>query len=123
MDKTYIPKTVPEAMQFWDEHLSEQDKQYVRDAKLDEHGNFHGLAHMGLRNAWNLWGTQEDKPRDLFDFFCHNGLPCNPMEPCAPGDDISSILSTCYWHHIHGADIDPLSLIPSYVEYWKKPQG
>lgn len=123
MDKNYIPKTLEETIQYFDEHLSEEDKTSLKKEGLkqkDGHKFNFSLGHMGLRNAWNLWGSQPGKPNDLYNYFCSIGLPHKEGTPCAPGDDIGAMISTAYVSHLLGVPYDPLEDVKFYVAFWSE---
>ena len=120
-DWSSVPKDLKEAMTYLDESLPEDVKEefknykddpqnlIVGDVKLEDHFACYIIASMGLRNSWGLWS---DSP--IAHWFRKRGVWM--------GDDLSAVISTAYYHHIHGYEVDEDWVENErkyYDSYWK----
>jgi ferritin len=67
---------------------------------------------MYIRNEWNLWGTQDYKSFDLYNWFVERGI--------SHADDMYSIIMKATWCKYHNVEYDLQQDIAMYKEFWSK---
>jgi len=109
-DESYIPSTLEDSIQHLDKLLEKDTIEKIQSASEDEINQFHMGLGMWMRNNWGLW-----KGSDLAKWFNTKGI--------THADDMSGIIITSYWRHLHNKPIDLDSQINSYKEFWLKTIG
>jgi hypothetical protein len=104
--RPYIPSDLNECLAYLDSTITPSNLDtLVRWNEQDM-----SRAHMGLglwmRNNWGLW-----KGSRLSEWFNKHNI----WHP----DDMSGIILTSYWRHIHNQPIELDAQIGEYIEYWK----
>jgi hypothetical protein len=102
------PTTIEEAVLLLDKVLEDSTKQKVLTMTEDEFiSNSHFGLGMWIRNNWGLW-----RGGKLAKDFNRKGI----FHP----DDMSGIILTCYYRHIHEQDWKLDEQIAFYQEYWNQ---
>lgn len=106
-DLKYKPKTLDEAILQLEKIHDDTTKQKILAMTEQEFmGNSHFGLGMWLRNNWGLW-----KGGELAKHFNSIGI----YHP----DDMSGIILTSYYRHLHGQDRALEKQIEFYQDYWK----
>lgn len=103
------PKTLEGAVDFIVNQMSDDEKKFVLT-----HGatQLHMTVGMALRNEWNLWGTQEDKPKWLHDHFVKRfGLGI--------ADDMSCLILEGVEARVQGRDPRYDDSVMKFRRFWK----
>jgi hypothetical protein len=68
---------------------------------------------MAMRNGWNLWGVQKDKPTTLRDHIVERfGV--------SHGDDLSGMVLKGVSAKLNGFEYNPNAAAQYYIDYWAK---
>lgn len=102
-----VPTTLQECFAALERELSAEDLQEFRDTPEPELARFHLGLGMGLRNRWGLWGGSP-LARHL------GGLGL--QHP----DDMSGLILTSFWRHLHGVPLDVEGQVAAYQLYWEE---
>jgi hypothetical protein len=109
-DKKYEPKNLDEAISQLDILFSDKDKEEIFDmTEMEYTTNSHFSTGLWIRNNWGWWSDQ-----DLTKYFNELGI----YHP----DDMSGIILSCYYRHLHSQDYKLDNLVKHYQDYWKKSQ-
>lgn len=104
------PATLEEAVSSIVDSLNEEELAYVRKEGAS---SLHMSAGMAMRNGWNLWGTQPDKPTALREhFIAQFGL--------GHADDMSGMILDAVTAKVSGLELVPSIAAKHYHDYWKK---
>ena len=101
-----VPTTLQECFVALERELSPEDLQTLRDTPEAEMARFHLSLGMGLRNRWGLWGGSP-----LAQHLAGLGL----RHP----DDMSGLILTSFWRHLHGVPLDVEGQVAAYQRYWE----
>ncbi|MBK7142758.1 MAG: hypothetical protein IPH75_11835 [bacterium] len=103
--QSYVPVDLDDCLAYLDTTLTPTVIDTLRAWKEEDLS----LAHLGLglwlRNDWGLWHGSR-----LAKWFNAQGI----FHP----DDMSGIILTSYWRHLHDVPIQLDSQVASYVAYW-----
>ena len=110
IDKDYKPKNLNEAIAQLDILFSDTTKNQINNMTEEVYlANSHFSTGMWIRNNWGLW-----KGKELAKYF--NGLGI--YHP----DDMSGIILTSYYRHLHNQDLKVDEQIKYYQDYWRNTQ-
>ena len=110
IDKDYKPKNLNEAITQLDILFSDTTKSQVNNMTEEEFiANSHFSTGMWIRNNWGLW-----KGKELAKYFNDLGI----YHP----DDMSGIILTSYYRHLHNQDLKVDEQIKYYQDYWRNAQ-
>lgn len=102
--KNYIPKSLEEAVSQLDVLFSDSTKNKINDMTEDEFlANSHFTTGRWMRNKWGLWSGKK-----LGEYFNNLGI----YHP----DDMSGIILTTYYRHLHNQDLKVEEQIEYYME-------
>ena len=107
-DDNRVPKDLTEAVEHLEETLDDVERAVVmrmsdeRDMCLYHHG-----SGTSMRNGWGLWTGSR-----LKDWFNAQGI--------YHADDMSGIIMTSLWRHMHGVAVDVAGQVAYYQAYWRK---
>lgn len=105
--EAYIPVDLEDCFVELRRRLSQEVLRDMRDAKeQDMLGYHHGLG-TGLRNDWGLWRGSR-----LSAYFNRLGI----QHP----DDMSGIILTSFWRHLHEISLDVEGQVVVYRDYWAR---
>ncbi|MFZ1685684.1 MAG: DUF6794 domain-containing protein [Candidatus Zixiibacteriota bacterium] len=104
--RPYIPSDLNDCLAYLDTTLTPVDLDSLRQWHEDEMPRAHMNLGLWLRNNWGLW-----KGSRLSEWF-------NKHDIWHP-DDMSGIILTSYWRHLHNRPIELDAQIAGYIEYWK----
>ena len=79
----------------------------IQDGKEADMIQYHMGLGMWIRNNWGLW-----KGLRLAKWFNTQGIEVP--------DDMSGIILTSFWRHLHGKPIQLDEQVKVYRDYWKK---
>jgi hypothetical protein len=91
-DPPRIPATLEECFTLLDETVSAEDIAHLRSIPEGDMIQYHFSVGMSLRNGWGLWAGSP-----LAQWFNERGV----QHP----DNMSGIILTSYWRHLHGEPI------------------
>ena len=110
--KTHVPGTLEDCFVSIDYLLSPKAKQEIIDSDNEKFMNqFHHVFGRHIRNEWGLW-TGDTK---LFAWFKSIGLN--------HADDMSGVILTSYWRHLHNKSLDIEGQVKYYQNYWESKEG
>ena len=92
-DKSFIPKTIDEAIDCIVNSLHPED---IENIKKRESGDYHFSIGMFLRNNWNMWDNATPMSIDFqnrFKLFGH-------------GDDLSGVILEGVWAKVNNKDVN-----------------
>ncbi len=108
--KNYKPKNLEEAITQLDILFLDSTKNQIIDLSEQEFlARTHFFTGMWIRNNWGLW-----RGGKLAKYFNNLGI----YHP----DDMSSIILTSYYRHLHNQDLKVEEQIKFYQDYWKELQ-
>lgn len=87
---TFIPTTIDEAFMVLDRTITDEDKEYIKNAG---HVSLHHTLGRWIRNNWKLWEENETVLKRIFK-------EMNITHP----DDISDYIIKWYIQHLNGND-------------------
>jgi len=109
-DNINIPKDLESAFAELNKILPPHDIKTIKKGTEDDTNKYHHSLGRGMRNNWMLWeGTNE-----LCMYFHKLGI--------THADDISGIILTSYYRHLHNQSLDIKEQVKIYLDYWKMQQ-
>jgi hypothetical protein len=103
----YIPADLEDCFVQLERLLPKDVIREMRDAKEEGMVGYHHGLGTGLRNDWGLWRGSR-----LSAYFNELGI----QHP----DDMSGIILTSFWRHLHGVPLDVESQVAAYQVYWRR---
>ncbi len=105
------PETLEEAIDFiYDSLTSEEKKNFKDNGGLSK---LHASLGLNLRNAWNLWGSQPDKPTTLKDHF-------REVYSLGHADDMSGMILGGVDDKLNQKETDPVRRAAGFKAHWTK---
>jgi hypothetical protein len=102
-----VPQTLEECFVSLQGMLGEErTKDFWRLAECELPKCHHALGRR-IRNAWGLWSGSELKTH-------MEGLGLEHA------DDMSAVILTSFWRHLHGIPLDVEGQVSHYQRYWRK---
>jgi hypothetical protein len=112
IDKLAKEAKVPYSLEECFEHLDRLENGKIREeflaAKVDDVACYHHGLGRWMRNNWGLWGRENRLCRE----FAKLGIE--------HADDMSGIILTSYYRHLHQQPLRIRDQIDVYKEHWKK---
>jgi hypothetical protein len=103
----FIPENLDGCFKELEIMLMPEFIQKIRDGSEDDMVQYHFGLGLWMRNNWGLW-----KGLRLAKWFNAQGID----QP----DDMSGIILTSFWRHLHKQPIKMDEQVKSYQDYWKK---
>ena len=104
---THLPVDLENSFDALDNTLSPEDIDTIKNMPEDNISSLHMGLGMWIRNNWGLW----KKEGPLVKYFNDLGI----FHP----DDMSGIILTSYWRHLHNQPIELEQQIRYYQQYWE----
>ena len=109
-EKMNIPKSITEAILTLEEMIIEEDKKFILNSEEKKVlGSYHHGIGMWMRNNWGFW---KDEETPLKTEFKNMGI----THP----DDMSGIIITSFYRHLHGQPLYLEKQAQHYIDYWKE---
>ena len=105
--KVYVPKDLDDCFVELKKMLPQKIQQAMQATTEDNMIYYHDGLGRWLRNNWGLWGGSQ-----LSEYFEKQGL----FHP----DDMSGLILTTFWRHLHNKPLEVEKEITRYKEYWAK---
>jgi len=114
LDANKQPETIEDAVDYIVENLEESEKEYIRQEGF---AGIHFTAGMAMRNGWNLWGAQEDRPKTLYD---HAMERFGTEWSKCPGDDIAGLIYDGVSAKLAGKPFDIQAKVDQTRDFYKR---
>lgn len=105
----HIPETLNECFIALKNLLPDEDlNKIIKSENKDIMHTLHHTLGRWIRNNWGLWKGKNKLVKIFYD-----------MKITHP-DDMSGIILTSFWYHIHNEPFDIKKQVIKYQEHWKK---
>jgi len=104
-DKGYMPKNLDECFVQLDAELGPAQIKKLKDGSEEDLALYHLGLGMWMRNSWGLWSNSQ-LARSFLGLDIHHS------------DDMSGIILTSYWRHLHGLPLELDKQAKRYIDYW-----
>ena len=106
----YVPEDLDDCFTQLKSHLEPQAIEKMKSGTEADMSLYHFSVGMWMRNNWGLWGGSR-----LARWFNAQGI----KHP----DDMSGIILTSFWRHLHGKPIKLEEQVKFYQDYWEKQKA
>jgi hypothetical protein len=105
--EVYIPKDLDDCFTELKKMLPSKVLKKIREKNEEDMIEYHMGLGLWLRNNWGLWGGSR-----LKTYFNKIGI----FHP----DDMSGLILTTFWRHLHNKPLEVENEVARYKEYWEQ---
>jgi hypothetical protein len=102
----WTPRTFPQCFIVLEKELPADTLERMRTISEADMGEYHFGLGTWMRDSWGLWSGGP-----LYSYFRQIGL----VHP----DDMSGVILTSFWRHLHGKRLDVEGQVRKYQLYWR----